>query len=84
MGWLLVITAGILFWTGSQIALADGEPGLVVALHYAGWVLLLLALLRWLVPTWHPVLRLLIAFFVPVAIAAIIVGAWLRFARGRE
>ena len=84
MGWLLLAAGGLLFWAGPQIAIAGGAPGFVGAFIYLGWVFVLLALLRWLLPLWHPVLRLLLALFIPIAIAAIVLGVWLRALRGRD
>ena len=84
MGFLLLIIAAALLWFGPQIGLATGQPGITAGCLYAGWVVVLFALLRWLLPGWHPVLRLLLAIFIPIAIAAVLVGAWLRMARGRD
>ena len=84
MGCLLLIVAAALLGLGPQIGLATGQPWITAGCLYAGWVVVLLALLRWLLPGWSPVLRLLLAIFVPIAVAAVIVGGWLRVARGRD
>ena len=84
MGCLLLVVAGGLLWLGPQIGLTTGQPGITAGCLYAGWVVVLFALLRWLLPGWHPVLRMILAIFIPIAIAAVIVGGWLRMARGRD
>ena len=80
----MLLVAGALLLFGPQIGLAAGQPWITAGCLYAGWVVVLLALLHWLLPGWHPVLRLIIALFIPIAVAAVIVGGWLRVARGRD
>ena len=84
MGCLLLIIAAALLGLGPQIGLAVGQPWITAGCLYAGWVVVLLTLLRWLLPGWSSILRIILAIFIPVAIAAVLVGAWLRMARGRD
>ena len=84
MGCLLLLVAAALLGFGPQIGLAAGQPWITAGCLYAGWVVVLFALLRWLLPGWSSILRIILAIFIPIAIAAVLVGAWLRMARGRD
>ena len=84
MGCLLLLVAAALLGFGPQIGLAAGQPWITAGCLYAGWVVVLFALLRWLLPGWSPILRIILALIVPIAIAAIVLGVWLRALRGRN